>query len=137
MNIRTRHRRQGFTLLELLLVLAILVVLASLSTVAVFSFQKSSYRKAALMEITTLSSQCEAFRLDINTYPSKLDDLYTLPSGFSKNQWNGPYIKPPMKGDPWGKPYSYQADLENDRVIIMSSGPDGQEGTDDDVSNQG
>jgi prepilin-type N-terminal cleavage/methylation domain-containing protein len=61
MRIR-RQKNSGFTLLELLLVMAILVVLASLSTIAIFSLQKSSLQRSALVEIKTLKDACKTFR---------------------------------------------------------------------------
>jgi general secretion pathway protein G len=128
-----RNRRTGFTLLELLLVMAILVVLASLSTFAILNLQKTSYQKTAFMEISTLSEACTMYKLTVGRFPAKLDDLFTNPSGLSKTQWGGPYLKQPIQADPWQRPYKYAADELNDRVMITSAGPDGQEGTQDDV----
>ena len=126
-------RNSGFTLLELLLVMAILVVLASLSTVAIFSMQKSAYSKNALVEIKTLKDACKAYRLNVGSFPSQLDDLYNNPSGLSRAAWGGPYVEEPVEGDPWNRPYKYTADEANDMVTITSSGPDGASGTDDDI----
>ena len=128
-----RNQRAGFTLLELLLVMAILVVLASLSTFAILSLQKQSYQRTAFLEINTLSSACKAYKLNVGRFPATLDDLFTLPSGLSRMQWGGPYIEKPVNADPWQRPYKYSADEANDRVVITSAGPDGQDGTEDDV----
>lgn len=128
-----RQKNSGFTLLELLLVMAILVVLASLSTIAIFSLQKSSLQRSALVEIKTLKDACKMFRLNVGSFPTSLEDLSTAPSGLSRNQWGGPYLEKPINADPWSRPYVYNADELNDRVIITSNGPDGQAGTEDDV----
>lgn len=128
-----RNRRSGFTLLELLLVMAILVVLASLSTFAILNLQKQSLQKTAFLEITMLSDACTMYKLNVGRFPAKLDDLYSPPNGLSRTQWGGPYIKEPIKADPWQRPYKYGANDANDTVTITSAGPDGQEGSDDDV----
>jgi general secretion pathway protein G len=135
MKIR-RRRNSGFTLLELLLVMAILVVLASLSTFAVLGLQRNALSKAAATEIQNLKSQCIAFKLHVGNFPSSLDDLYAPPSGMTPSQWGGPYVQDPIKGDPWKQPYKYSADEANDRVMITSNGPDRQEGTADDIPGQ-
>ena len=130
---RNRTRKSGFTLLELLLVMAILVVLASLSTFAVLSLKQKSLQSAAFMEIKTLENACKMYKLQVNSFPSTLDDLYTAPSGMTKTQWGGPYLDNPVSNDPWQRPYKYGADEANERVMITSAGPDGQAGTEDDV----
>jgi general secretion pathway protein G len=134
---KRRRRNAGFTLLELLLVMAILVVLASLSTFAVLGMQRNAYSRAAATEIQNLKSMCQAFKLHVGRFPATLDDLYLPPSGMSPQEWGGPYVQEPIKGDPWKRPYNYSADELNDRVIITSNGPDGQQGTADDIPGSG
>jgi hypothetical protein len=51
----------------------------------------------------------------------------------TRNQWGGPYLEKPINAEPWSRPYTYTPDELNDRVIIVSNGPDGQAGTEDDV----
>jgi general secretion pathway protein G len=130
------QKRSGFTLLELLLVMAILVVLVSLSSFAVLGMQKTAYSRAAATEIQNLKSQCIAFKLHVGRFPTTLDELYQPPSGMNQAQWGGPYVQDPIKGDPWGRAYNYSPDDANDRVIITSNGPDGMQGTADDVPAQ-
>ncbi|MFK7769188.1 MAG: type II secretion system protein GspG [Mariniblastus sp.] len=144
MSCRTNYRRKfnkrktaGFTLLELLLVMAILVVLASLSTLAVLSIQTTSLQKTALLEIRTLKEACKMYKLNVGAFPSNLDELYQNPSGLSRIKWGGPYLDSPISPDPWQRPYVYGADDANDRVTITSNGPDGQAGTQDDVPEPG
>ena len=131
---RLRGARQGFTLLELLLVMAILVILASLSTVAVLSMQSSSQNKAAFAEINTLKTQCINFKLSTLTFPKKLEDLINLPAGMNQANWGGPYLTgKKIPKDPWQNPYKYSAKDATDEVFITSAGKDGQHGTSDDV----
>ncbi len=132
-NSPRRQRNSGFTLLELLLVMAILVVLASLSTFAILSIKSTSLQRVAFLEIQTLSKACKMYKLNVGSFPAKLDDLYANPSGLSRIQWGGPYVDEPVSADPWQRPYKYTPDDANERVMITSSGPDGRAGTEDDV----
>lgn len=133
---KRNRRKTGFTLLELLLVMAILVVLASLSTFAVLGLQRNALSKAALTEISNLKNQCTAYKLHVGVFPTSLNDLYSPPSGMTPIQWGGPYLQEQLKGDPWKQPYNYSADETNDRVTITSNGPDRQQGTADDIPGQ-
>ncbi len=129
----SRRRKSGFTLLELMLVMAILVVLASLATMAVLGMQRNANSRAAMAEMQTLKTACTAYKLNVGAFPVQLDDLHTMPAGMNRTQWGGPYIENRIKGDPWNRQYIYQPDDANDRVIISSHGPDGLQGTEDDI----
>jgi general secretion pathway protein G len=136
---RSKTRRaqphSGFTLLELLLVMAIIVVMASLTTFAIMNFRTNANRDAALSQISTLSTACKMYKLNVGAFPSSLNDLIALPTGMNQNQWRGPYLdaqQVPL--DPWGQPYVMGANT-GERVIISSNGPDLQAGTPDDISN--
>lgn len=134
---KTAGRNSGFTLLELLLVMAILVVLASLSGFAIIGMQKNALTKAAFIEIQSLEKACTAYRLNVGTFPQKLDDLYEPPNGLSRTKWGGPFLEKPVKADPWQRAYTYTPDEVQGKVVIRSAGPDGQAGTEDDVDTQG
>jgi len=131
----SRCSRQGFTLLELLLVMAILVVLAGLASFAVLNIQKTAYSGAANSEINTLSNACQMYKIQVGAFPVKLEHLNTRPSGIDNTTWGGPYLKEQITSDPWNRPYKYTPDDLNDKVLIQSAGPDGQLGSEDDVSN--
>lgn len=130
---RNRRRNQGFTLLELMLVVAILVVLAGLSSFAFLSMQRSALAKTATSDIQNLKRACVAFKLNVGRFPSALEELVVPPSGLSPIQWGGPYLDNQNISDPWGRPYLFSADDLNDKVFITSVGPDGQQGTADDI----
>jgi len=131
---KPRRRRGGFTLLEVLLVLAILVILASAVTFSIVRMQKSGYQKAARLQISAYEQAAEAYHIDIGDYPPDLNSLQQAPPDLQDvNKWKGPYLKGQIQTDPWGVEYSYQTDGE--AVRISSSGPDKIEGNEDDVSN--
>lgn len=130
---RFRRRNTGFTLLELMLVVAILVVLAGLATFAIGTMQRSAYSRLAAAEISKLKEACMLFKLDVGRFPSTLDELFSPPAGLPPGRWSGPYLQNPIVGDPWGRPYTYSADEATDRVFISSNGPDGMQGTADDI----
>ena len=130
-----RRSRQGFTLLELMLVMAILVVLAGLATFAVLPMLGSANAGAAGVEIRTLANACKMYKIRLNTFPNSLQDLSNRPSGIDQNSWGGPFVETPIVNDPWNRPYKYTPNEANNTVLIQSAGPDGQFGSEDDVSN--
>lgn len=133
---RRPHRsiqRGGFTLLELLLVMAILVVLASLSTFAILNLRDSTSQQAAQVQVETLKDACTMFKLSVGRFPNSLDDLHAVPSGMTLAEWGGPYLDEPVNNDPWGRPYNYAPNNASQTVRVTSNGPDGQRNTGDDV----
>ena len=129
-----RQRRSGFTLLELLLVMAILVILASLSTVAVLNLQSSSQSRAAFAQIKILKNACTMYKLNGNPYPKTLDNLINIPTGMNSATWGGPYLEGnSIPLDPWQNPFKYSANDAAQQVSISSAGKDGQHGTSDDI----
>lgn len=137
MNIRRKRiqnpRRSGFTLLELLLVMAILVVLAGASGFAILQMRTGAMSKAAYVQIETMEDACKMYKLSVGSFPRTLDDLYQLPSGMNQATWGGPYLEDPVPLDPWNNKYLYTPDEVNERVTIISVGKDGQQGTADDI----
>lgn len=133
-----RRPARGFTLIELLLVLVILGILAAI-VVPKFSGRTEQAREtAARSQISTFGTALDAFEVDNGYYPkgSKgLEDLVTQPR--DALNWRGPYMKSDIPPDPWGNPYIYECPGKQNPTSydLMSTGPDGQEGGDDDITN--
>ena len=131
---RKRHRPEGFTLIEILVVVMILAVLAATIIPQFASTTQSAKAKAARHDIATLESSVERFFLDMDRYPTAEEQLRALtspPADGGKN-WHGPYIKELMP-DPWGNPYVYRIPGQHGAKTydIWSRGPDGVDGGDD------
>jgi general secretion pathway protein G len=123
--------RRGFTLLELLVVITVLSVLATIVSPMVFQNVGDAKVTAARTQIETLGLALDAYRLDSDYYPSTqqgLAALVTAPSGEpAPRRWRGPYLKRGVPEDPWGHPYLYRA-LDADRYELRSLGRDGAAG---------
>ncbi len=136
-----RYRRRGLTLIEILLVLMILVILASLAVIAIGPIQRGAYIRAAKAQIDIFKTPLQAYRLDLSTFPTTaqgLEALRNLPSDLAApTKWNGPYLDRDVPLDPWSNPYRYEYPGKYlvDEPDIWSYGPDGVDGTEDDIGN--
>ena len=126
---RSGHE-DGFTLIEILVVITIIGLLMSLVGPRVLNYLSESKVKAASIQIQSFSSSLDLFYLDMGHYPSSSEGLAALvqrPAG--ENGWNGPYLqKGYVPNDPWGHPYSYRSPSEHGPYEIVSLGSSGKEG---------
>jgi len=131
---RTQRRRSrfGFTLIEVLLVLIILVILGSLAGVSYFQVQKQALEKQAKVQVGKIDGAVKLYLLNMNTAPAALDALNTQPSDDKASNWKGPYFDGEIPTDPWGNDYQYEA--TGAEYKIWSMGPDATSGTDDDIN---
>ncbi|HEX5804282.1 MAG TPA: type II secretion system major pseudopilin GspG [Azospira sp.] len=131
--------RAGFTLLELLVVVAIIGLLAGYVGPKYFGQIGKAEVKAARAQIDALDKALDAYRLDLGRYPSSEQGLAALvvaPGGAGK--WAGPYLKKGVPLDPWGRPYVYKSPGEHGDFDLLSLGRDGTpggSGEDADVTN--
>ena len=132
------RRRGGFSLIELLLVLVILATLAALVVTKFAGRSKKAKVTAAETEVSRLETALDAFEIDVGRYPTSqegLRALYEQPS--NAESWKGPYLKRGIPMDPWRNEYIYEypGRYNQDGFDLHSPGPDGQDGTDDDIKN--
>ena len=130
----------GFTLLELLVVLAILGLLAAIVAPRVISYLGSSRSKTASIQVKNIAASLELYRLDAGRYPTEQEGLGALvkaPPGAAA--WNGPYLaQGAALNDPWGRPYHYSAPGKHGEFDVFTYGADDKEGgtgEDKDVGN--
>jgi general secretion pathway protein G len=120
----------GFTLLELLIVIAIIGLLAAYVGPKYFSQIGKSERGVAKSQVEAFSRALGTYRLDVGSFPSTeegLSALVTKPAGATK--WNGPYLDKAVPNDPWGHPYVYRAPgSKGNDFDVISYGKDGQPG---------
>lgn len=129
---------RGFTLIELLLVLVILGVLAAIVVPKFAGRTEQARMTAAQTQIATFGTALDAFEVDNGYYPkgrNGLQDLVVQPN--DAPNWRGPYLKGDVPLDPWGRPYIYECPGRHNpsSYDLMSVGPDGREGTEDDITN--
>ncbi|HLF22226.1 MAG TPA: type II secretion system major pseudopilin GspG [Aestuariivirga sp.] len=126
----------GFTLVELLVVLVILVLLASIIGPRVIGYLGSSRTKTAKVQIESLVTSLELFHIDVGRYPATNEGLAILVKPSSKLAgWSGPYItKGSIPPDPWGLPYRYQSPGKKGSFDLYTLGRDGKEGGSDEDS---
>jgi general secretion pathway protein G len=124
---RTSAGMRGFTIIELLIVMAILGMLAVMVAPNLFNQADSARRDAVLSQISSLGSALDAYRLDIGQYPDSMEGLVRDNSG--RSTWNGPYLRGELPVDPWGNEYQYESDGRD--YSLMSYGADGREGGED------
>jgi len=123
-----KKKASGFTLMELLIVMAILAMLAALVGPALFGNLGRGQRSAAQAQITQLTTALDTYRLDIGQYPRTLEGLVENDTG--RDLWNGPYLRGEVPADPWGNEYQYEP--QGDDFRLLSFGADGAPGGEDD-----
>jgi general secretion pathway protein G len=129
-NRAARQGEEGFTLVEMLVVIAIIGLIMGLIGPRVLNYLSESKAKAAKIQMQSFASALDLFNLDAGRYPSTSEGLTALvrrTPGVAA--WNGPYLKGgAVPKDPWGNPYIYRAPGERNPFDIRSLGSDGQEG---------
>jgi general secretion pathway protein G len=127
---RDRRADGGFTLLEMLVVLAIMGLLAAIIAPQVLKYLGSSRTQTAKVQITNVVSALELFRVDVGRYPTQQEGLaavVTAPS--TAVGWNGPYLqKSSALNDPWGQPYLYKNPGKHGEIDVYTLGSDKAEG---------
>ena len=125
-----RRGEDGFTLVEMLVVITIIGMIMALVGPRVLKYLTESKVKAAHIQIESFASALDLFYLDAGRFPSSaegLDALMRPTAGVTA--WNGPYLRgDTVPNDPWGTPYIYRSPGERGPYDLISLGSDRQEG---------
>ncbi len=126
---KLNKKQQGFTLVELIVVMAILALLAGIAGPALMRMLSGANSKAAKLQVKDFVNTLDIYRLDIGHYPTDAEGgLEALIKG-SGARWNGPYLKSPkIPLDPWGFPYHYDNPGQHGKFDLYSYGADNQAG---------
>jgi general secretion pathway protein G len=145
MHIAHRPRsRRAFTLIELLIVIAILLAIGGLVVVNLLPKREQADVDLTKLQIRSFESAIEQFQLDMKRVPTEDEGLAVL---WNKDMlededeaagWRGPYLKDPVPTDTWGTAwvYRYPGEIRDEEHFdIVSAGPDREEDTEDDINN--
>jgi general secretion pathway protein G len=139
-NARKRQKRQGFTLVELMVVIVIIGLLATVVAINVLPSQDRAMVGKARADISVLEQAIETYRLDNLTFPDDLNALTTAPASLAQPERyrQGGYIRR-LPEDPWGNPYQYRRQSAHggqfDVYSLGADGKEGGEGNDADLGN--
>jgi general secretion pathway protein G len=138
-----RTRAAGFTLIEVMIVIAIVLALSGLVGVAVLARRDEAKKDTAAIEMNTIRHAMDMFRVDFDRWPKDeeglavLWDKTKLDPEADQTKWKA-YLNEPMPNDRWGHPWGYKQVSEHasdeTKYDLWSNGPDGQEGTEDDIT---
>lgn len=125
--------RRGFTLIEILVVITVVAILASLVSPMVFQNVGDAKTTSARAQIEIFAIALDSYRLDNDVYPTTalgLESLRVQPAQDVARGWRGPYLRREVPLDPWGRPYVYRSPgVANPASYdLLSLGRDGEEG---------
>ena len=127
------QRSNGFTLIEILVVMAIIAMLAVMVAPNLFNQQARAMRDVARTEISTLEAALDIYRLDVGEYPDSLEGL--MEDDADRASWNGPYLRRAVPMDPWDNEYVYEA--TGREFTLISYGADSMSGGEEDDADIG
>ena len=139
-----RPIRSGFTLIELLIVIAILLAIGGLVVVNIIPRGEQAKTDLQRIQLDQIGSAFQQFRLDLDRWPSEdegVEVLWNREQMDDENEyerWRGPYLTDPVTEDRWGNElvYHFPGEIRGESYYdLISVGPDGEEGSEDDITN--
>ncbi|QDU81794.1 Type II secretion system protein G precursor [Polystyrenella longa] len=138
---RTTRQRKGFTLIEVLVVLGIIVLLATMVGPRILGTREKADVDATFTQVKSFESALELYQYHMKTFPSTEIGLAALVEEPSEDaegagnadNWEGPYMEE-IPADPWGNDFQYEYEAGDREPTIWSFGPDGEDGTEDDIT---
>ncbi len=125
-----KPQERGFSLIELIVVLVILGLLATVVGPKVMDRLGKGKVEIAKMQISELSGALDLYRFDVGRYPTSAEGLGALITNPGVENWSGPYLKKGVPKDPWNREYQYRSPGEHGDFDLYSLGADGAEGGD-------
>ncbi|MES2523830.1 MAG: type II secretion system major pseudopilin GspG [Gemmatimonadota bacterium] len=130
---RALRRRGGFTLIEVLVVIVVIAILATLVAPNIFRNVSDARTATARTQIESFGAALDSYRLDNGTYPTTqqgLDALWQRPAVNPPANWKQPYLRKAVPRDPWGRPYLYASpgQVNPQTYDLQSLGADGKPG---------
>jgi len=128
-------RAQGFTLVEMLMVIVILGILAAIVYPKITGRSLQAQVTSAKLQIANISAALKYYEIDNASYPGSLNALFEQPA--NTPNWHGPYLEKGIPKDPWGNDYLYDYPGKHNPggFDLISAGPDSRTGTEDDITN--
>ncbi|MEO6218009.1 MAG: type II secretion system major pseudopilin GspG [Sphingomonas sp.] len=128
---RKRKGEEGFTLIELMVVIVILAILTTIVAINVMPSGQKAKTTAAKVDISQLEGALNLYKLNYDSYPTTaqgLQALLTAPAGVDASKYQkGGYIQK-LPPDPWGRPYLYASPGQHGEADVWTLGADGKEG---------
>jgi general secretion pathway protein G len=128
---RKRHNEDGFTLIELMVVIVILAILTTIVAINVIPSGQKAKVTAAKVDISQIEGALNLYKLNYDNYPTTaqgLQALITAPTGVDASKYQkGGYIQK-LPPDPWGRPYLYASPGQHGEADVWTLGADGKEG---------
>ena len=136
MSSKDNWERAGFTLIEIMVVIAVIAILAATVSPMVFRNVGDAKQSSARAQIEIFALSLDAFRLDNDRYPTTEEGLAAIrahPGSGDLTNWRGPYVRKEIPLDPWDRPYLYisPGEVNPGSYDLASYGLDGEPGGED------